>query len=806
LSLNTTNGLSDNYIYDLELGSYDQVLVATDNGVNICSADSLFNSLEAVNFPEELPDLIVLTIVKDHEGFIWFGFHQGGVFYYNPIDSTFVKIEPPDDNKFGEINNLTMERRDVWILDKSNGLFFSEHPHIDSLKSIRFKGEGANEGIRSVITDCFGNLWILTKKNLYASIGPAIKVIETTNSRIKEKIHSVITTKFQNYWLATGSKLVQLNEKEIQFYLKNVLNNSSTLTSLISDHSGKFWIGTLGQGIIVFDPSDGSHYFFNKKYGLINNNVLSIAYKDNMIWVATLGGVSAIFLDDESNVISITSYDKDNGLKASFIYTVYPDSKGRIWFGTDGSGLLNLEDGVIYEFAKNQSKEEKIIYSIIEDNAGNLWFSSSNSVLFKFDGDTIERFVSGNGFTGRYIYSLASDDDLLFILTDEGLNIFNYKLNQYVCLNDELGIRQIQSDLNSVYSTDKLICFATHKNVIQIDLDLIERQSLIPNTSLDWVSVNLDPVTLEENQDFSPTDNRFVFEYSGIWPLAPNKLHYMVKLEGYDPEWKNTYDRTAIYPNLPPGNYTFKVLSILNKTNPDGSIKTYHFKIREPFYSSVWFILVVGALLILVIIMFIKYREKRLKQTESRKKEKLEFEFQTLKNQVNPHFLFNSFSTLISIIEDNPNDAVEYTEALSGFFRNILEVKDEELIPLKEELRMLKNYSLIHQKRLGDNFKLVVEFDGSLNSSKIPPLTLQLLTENALKHNVIAKKKKLFVTIRNDANNIYVENNKWPKKIPEKSTSIGLKNIRERYRLITGRDIIVDDTPDLFRVILPAIK
>jgi len=806
VSLNTSNGLNDNYIYDLEFGEDKRVWVATDNGINICYADSLSNKLKASNFSEELPDLIVLRLVKDHEGFMWIGFHQGGIYYFKAVDSTFNKIEPIDVNSFGRINALTIERKDLWILDDDNGLFFSKHPHINNLESIRFKGAGINEGIRSVISDIHGNLYILTRKNLYISNGPAIVVTESVIENQDSEIHSIVSTTDHEYWFTANSKLIKVHKDGVHTFLENKLNNSSTFTSMAVDHTGKIWIGTLGQGIIFFNPNDGTYNIIDHFKGLIDDNVLSITFKNKTLWVATLGGSSAITLNDNSQIKNIRSFNKEDGLNTNFIYTIFPDSKGRIWFGTDGNGLLKLESDVFYVYNEAQGINDKIIYSIAEDQSGNIWFSTSKSLIYKYDGSVFEKFESGEIFSGLYIYSLATEGELLFILTDEGLNIFNNKTGKYVCLNEELGLDPIMSDLNSVCKNDNSICFATHDQIIQIDRDLINRYSTHPYTSLDWISVNLQPVSLENNQYFSANDNRFVFEYTGHWPLAPNKIQYMVKLDGYDPDWKSTYDKTAIYPNLIPGKYTFRVKALLNKTGLNDKMTSFSFTIREPFYRSIWFIILCIVLLVILTTWFIKIRENRLKQIEAKKKEKLEFEFQTLKNQINPHFLFNSFSTLISIIDENPEEAISYTEALSGFFRNILEVKDQPLITLSEELKMMSNYSTIHQRRMGNNFIVDIVLDESIKSTMIPPLTLQLLAENTLKHNIIAKGKPITVTIRNTDKTIIVENNIRLKKQTGQSTGIGLKNIIKRYKLISGKVIVVEETQETFRIILPLIK
>lgn len=805
LSLNDKNGLTDNYVYELAFGPRGKIWVASDRGINIFYPDSLSHSLVTVDFTAQLPDLIVLTLVQDNEGFMWFGFHQGGIGYYNPETNTFTKIENAGGHRFGKISSLSLEENDVWVVDDRNGLFYSRHPHTDTLISVRFMEKEINRGIRAAVSDHKGNLWILTRKNLYVSNGGTIKVVDFPGNE-NNKLHSVNIDDKQEFWLTNNKNIIKLDEQGYHFYLQNVLDFSTTFTSSILDPAGRIWAGTLGQGILIFDPANGSYRFINEQQGLINDNILSIRINNNTIWVATLGGTSAIELDKQYEISGIRSYNKDDGLTSNFIYTVFVDSRGRVWFGTDGNGIIKLENGVFYTFPEMLEAGDKVIYSITEDQSGHIWFSTSTGRLYKMDSSGFRKYSSGTGFLGNTIYSLAAKGDFLYILTGQGLNVFNTVTGNFVCLNEELGIRRFESDLNSVATSDEFICFATHYNLIQIDIDLIQRLSIQPSILIDRITVNLEPLETENDQRFAYDENRFIFEYSSNWPLAPDKLQYQVKLEGYDPEWKTTSDRSAVYPNLPPGDYTFRVKSYLNNPNADNVGGSFGFMIRKPFYSSLWFIVASLILFLTLVYWYIKVREKRLKRVENFKKEQLEFEFQTLKNQINPHFLFNSFSTLISIIEEDPEEAVEYTEALSGFFRDILEVKDQQLVLLSEELRMMKNYILIHQKRLGDNFKVEIQLDDEIKSSRIPPLTLQLLTENALKHNVIGKGKPLTVSIVNDADSIIVENNIRLKKQTEQSTGIGLRNIIERYKLISRKNIVVESDAAFFKVILPIIK
>jgi LytS/YehU family sensor histidine kinase len=276
-------------------------------------------------------------------------------------------------------------------------------------------------------------------------------------------------------------------------------------------------------------------------------------------------------------------------------------------------------------------------------------------------------------------------------------------------------------------------------------------------------------------------------------------------LEGYDLGWKDTYDRQATYSSLPPGKYSFRVRSSLDQSFRNASEVSYGFSIRGPFWASAWFISLIILMVSVIAYFVIRNREKRFRRIEQQKKEKVEFEFQVLKNQVNPHFLFNSFSTLMSLIEEQPEQAMQYTEKLSDFFRIILQYKDQELISLNEELSLIESYFFLVKKRFGDNINLEISLEENLKKTFIPPMTLQILLENCVKHNIISKDKPLFIRIYEDKGRIVVENNLQPKMMNEISTGIGLENIRKRYRLINKVEPVIEKTEGLFRVRLPGI-
>jgi sensor histidine kinase YesM len=179
--------------------------------------------------------------------------------------------------------------------------------------------------------------------------------------------------------------------------------------------------------------------------------------------------------------------------------------------------------------------------------------------------------------------------------------------------------------------------------------------------------------------------------------------------------------------------------------------------------------------------------------------------FESLKNQLDPHFLFNSLNVLTSLIGENPNLAEKFTTKLSKVYRYVLEQRNKDLVPIEEELKFAKTY----MELLGMRFEDAVEFnipDSISNDAlKIVPLSLQLLLENAVKHNVVSSSKPLTINIYEEANYLIIENNINPKEAIGKSTKVGLQNITDRYGLITQKGVKVENNNKTFKVSLPLL-
>jgi sensor histidine kinase YesM len=179
--------------------------------------------------------------------------------------------------------------------------------------------------------------------------------------------------------------------------------------------------------------------------------------------------------------------------------------------------------------------------------------------------------------------------------------------------------------------------------------------------------------------------------------------------------------------------------------------------------------------------------------------------FESLKSQIDPHFLFNSLNVLTSLISENPSQAEKFTTKLSKVYRYVLEQKNKDLIPLTEELTFAKTYMELLGMRFEDAVKFNIPENISNIELKIVPLSLQLLLENAVKHNVVSSSKPLIINIYEENDYLVIENNVNPKEAIGKSTKIGLQNIADRYGLITQKSVQIENNNKTFKVRIPLL-
>ncbi|GAB3962757.1 hypothetical protein GCM10028805_64510 [Spirosoma harenae] len=216
------------------------------------------------------------------------------------------------------------------------------------------------------------------------------------------------------------------------------------------------------------------------------------------------------------------------------------------------------------------------------------------------------------------------------------------------------------------------------------------------------------------------------------------------------------------------------------------------------FYHSVYFIIYEGSYIL-------RAWQQAYEHNEHLKKAKLRHQLDTLKSQINPHFLFNSLNSLSMLIYENPDRAEAFVDELSSVYRYLLRANEHSLTTLSRELQFIKSYFQLLKTRYGAGIDLHIAVDNWQLERRLPPLTLQLLVENAVKHNIILPDRPLVIDILTQDSRLIVQNNLQRKTGAVPSHKVGLAHIAAKYRLLEQRDILIQETNGLFVVILPLL-
>ena len=217
----------------------------------------------------------------------------------------------------------------------------------------------------------------------------------------------------------------------------------------------------------------------------------------------------------------------------------------------------------------------------------------------------------------------------------------------------------------------------------------------------------------------------------------------------------------------------------------------------------------IGSIIIGIILINLSHFFKSWKQAavneEKLKREKLAIEYEALKNQVNPHFLFNSLTALSSLVYKDQDKAVTFIREFSNVFRYVLESREKEVVDLATEKKLLESISYLYRIRYEDSLQINISLSDATDKYIIP-MALQMLLENAIKHNTISVNKPLIVEIGEEKDYVIVKNNLQPKKIEIVSSKIGLENIKSRYKYLSDKDVLVEVSDKSFVVKIPVLS
>ena len=205
------------------------------------------------------------------------------------------------------------------------------------------------------------------------------------------------------------------------------------------------------------------------------------------------------------------------------------------------------------------------------------------------------------------------------------------------------------------------------------------------------------------------------------------------------------------------------------------------------------------------IIYYINQLKDAQIETQRLKRQTVEAQFEALRNQINPHFLFNSFNVLSNLVYKSADTSAEFIQQLSKVYRYLIYHQENKLVPLKEELEFINSYLYLLEIRFSDNLNVDINVPQHLNGYHVPPVSLQLLIENAIKHNILSQNQPLNIRLGLNDDYLSVTNNLQLKSSPDESTGVGLNNIVKRYQFLTEKPVQIENNTEFFTVSIPLI-
>ena len=784
--IDTRAGLPDDHVNGLAALPDGRIAVATDQGLALLE-DGVVRVV--MDEPAGAPDNLVLSIDVAEDGAIWAGTHRAGVFRWKP-EANARPQTLASSWSLGPVDNVRATGTMIWASTRDAGPVVIDQ----SLENGTYRQDWTGRAeVLDLLRDSDGAIWWCDGSDMLQRADPAFLFVPEHEGLDLRNITALCSDARQSIWFATAEGIYRhvtwFSEERKVTRVPVDIDPRTPVVSLAAGPDGTIWAGTFGAGAFAIAP-DGRITSYTSKDGLSNDNVLSVRSTSTGVVLATLAGVTRI---DGHEL-------KQTGAEAGFVFDAVMDGE-RLLMATDGKGIVIAEaNGDVHA-----ERAQETFYSLAFDAEGRPW-SIGPGTGFCPVNDTARGIGAELAPFDGEVFSLGQLRGRLVAFGSTGVTAYDPASGTLSDVTSAFGLRDIAAELNAI-ATDHAgaLWLACSKGLVRMrtrDSHFKPR----PVVALLDARIN-GAVQGVAGGIVTPHDrNAVLLRFTAPYWADPAALRFQYRLKGYGDRIEETRDRQVSFAALPPGDYLFQVRAVVSHGGADAPWTELQVTVMPPWWRIPWVMILLGVVLIGMVAMALRARDRRARYRDRMEQEKVRFQLDALRSQVDPHFLFNSFNALVELIESEPTKAVEHVEQLSTFFRNILQVRDRERISVKEELHLLDTYFALEQRRFGSAIALRVEADAAALERAMVPLTLQMLVENALKHNVVTGGAPFVIEVRASAEAIEVRNPVRPRATPPRSTGFGLESIVKRYAALTERPIQAGREGGDFVVRIPLIE
>ncbi|MEI7727273.1 MAG: histidine kinase, partial [Bacteroidota bacterium] len=668
-----------------------------------------------------------------------FATYTSGIYIYNRHTNAMYNYK----HQVADPTSLGNNTQYSFAVGKKNWVFIVTNPN-----GISYFNRNDFIGTQTVFTDGSGNGYdsfvagISTSDNNTYYIGTSEGLLEWKRNANK--------TTFINFPGENGKPLLN---KELVF-------------SILTDKNGLIWFTTNSQGIMVMDKNlKLVRHIKNEGRGKFNVKLarsrILIAGPDGFIWAGGGNGVCKI----NPRTFEVDNFMNSPLIRLDSFYcnSMFFQDNENLWIGTGLSGAFhyNLVTKELKSINTRNGLTSNEIFCVNKDNAGNIYIGTLDGLNILFPDGRIKVITHKDGLLMDRVEALLPDGkNRMWIGNDIGVACYNLTDSTITTFDERYGLSIYGFRLGSYFQTPNgEFIFGTPKGVQYFHPESLFNKKITLNALINKIETNniASNITGTTTFELSSSDNQVTF-YFGCVDFSPHlRTYYEYQLEGVDKDWIKIADQNSVrYNALPPGKYTFKVRISNNNTNWQNADNEITIIIATPYYKSWWFRLLVALLILVLVASVINLIRKRqiqkLKAEQDKKRASLELwenkqkatesRLQSLRLQMNPHFLFNALNSIQQMILANEEMvATRYLSRFSKLLRTVLIHSDKESISLKEEIEIIKMYVELESVRFKDAFSYTIECDEEIETEelRIPTLLIQPFVENAIWHGLMHK-------------------------------------------------------------------
>mgnify|MGYP002784612818 CR=1 FL=1 len=786
LLIDQAGGLPDNVVTSLAMRK-GELLVGTDMGLIALSIDT--------NYKKKIKQISnepLISAIFTADTAVWLGFQSGEFGVWQHGKMTFLPSGDED-----PVSEIVPVNQNWWYHDKS-GHLHQYMPKKGKTVHLHFQKGDRNARIVDMLADKDGNIWLSTDLGIFL-VHPHWQLMS-----FGLEIQVQALGKLGNGALVAGTnKGCYVWDEERGWSALTFSGQLPNVLCFAPNKRGGLWVGTFGQGLYEIDaharlsakvPVNGIDY---------NTNIFSIepSKEENTWYLGTLGGIYE--LKASSNQTQIKGFHHGLGPGQFYIFDLLMSRKGVLWVATDGKGIFTHQNDRFEAQQIPNTSSSLIISALSEGVDGSVWASSPQGQLYRWKKGQWEQFHIPFEHTISLLHATRKGHILMG--SQNGLSLFQPGKRLLLQLDKMHDLPVLSFTGNALLTDSDTIWLGANGLVMKTSTSQIDK-IFQPRVKLSQPFSTRRTNLENKGHAFDADDNNLRFYFQIPWFYEAGMLFIRYKLHGLHTQWMETEKREIFLQGLEPGTYTLEVQVSLHRDFRSFHASKRSFEVNKPYYSTWWFLLLVTVAVALMLRQVIRWREQRKILQDRAEKERIRAQYEILKSQISPHFLFNAFNTLSQLIEIEPKKASKYVEQLSELFRKVLHFRDQQVITLGEEMQLVNAFVHLQQQRFENKFDVRISIPKASEQSLVIPMSVQLLVESAVKHNVISAAHPLLIEIFVRDGFLVVRNKIRLKKTNEPSTGFGLSSLSSRYEQDFNQSVEIKRDDSFFTVSIPMLN